>query len=103
MSTKTVVWIIILILVVLGVWYFWSQSQTAASPSSVTPTTTQTTTQTSQVPAQTSGTQAAAPDNSDQSLNNDLTQIDAQTSAANQSSASVDQSFNDQSVQQSQL
>lgn len=105
MSAKTAVWIVILILVVLGVWYFWGHAQTAASPSALQDTTSapqNTGANASSTSAQNASAPATA-NTSNQSLNANLSQIDAQTQSATQSSASVDQSFNDTAVPQSNL
>ena len=95
MSTKAIVWIVVILLVILGVWYFWSsQNSPQAAPA---------TSSTSQTSGQTNGSsQALSSGNSNADLNADLNTIDSQTSAANSDSASVDQSFNDQPVQQTE-
>jgi hypothetical protein len=103
MSTKAIVaWIVVVIVVVFAAWFLWNLSQ-GQSPA---PTTQPSATQTSS--GQVSGTQTAQPvvaasGASNANLNSDLNTIDSQTNAANSDSASVDQSFNDQPVQQSQL
>lgn len=101
MSTKVIVWIIVVILVVLGLWYWWDQSQ------SQTPSTAQTSaviqaSSTSAAGTLQSGSSAISSGSSNADLNTDLNTIDTQTSGANSDSASVDQSFNDQPVQQTQ-
>lgn len=103
MSTKAIIaWVLVIIIVAAGVWYFWSQSQNSTlqtSPASQTLPASSTTTSQNSIPQN----QQLASGDSNADLDADLNTIDSQTSDANTDSASVNQSFNDQPVQQSQL
>jgi FlaG/FlaF family flagellin (archaellin) len=98
MSSRTVLWIVAILVVLAGIWYFWSTHNSASmvmtTPASDTSSATSDTNST--------GQGSLSNGNSDQELNSDLTQIDTQTQTANTDSASVDQSFNDQPIQQAQ-
>jgi predicted negative regulator of RcsB-dependent stress response len=95
MSTKAIVWIIVILLIILGVWYFWSSHNS--------PQTAPATSSTAQTSSQTTGSpQTLSSGESNADLNADLNAIDTQTNSANSDSASVDQSFNDQPVQQTE-
>jgi hypothetical protein len=91
--SRIIIWLVVIIVIALGVWYFWSGSnnapvsQTSTAPSSAT-TGTQTT------PAS-GGTSNAA-------LNQQSASIDAQLQGASSDSASVDQSLNDKPVTQTE-
>ena len=98
MSTKAIVWIIIILLVILGVWYFWSAQNSPLPASEQTSGISQTTSGESQG----SSEQNISSGDSNADLTADLNAIDSQTNAANSDSASVDQSFNDQPVQQTE-
>jgi hypothetical protein len=102
MSTKYIVWIVIVILVLLGLWYWWDQSNATQAPATQQAAAIGQTTSTASTGSQQASSGAASGD-SNADLNADLSTIDTQTNDANTASASVDQGFNDQQVQQSQL
>ncbi len=83
-SSKAVIWVVAIVVVAGAIWWYVA-AQNPAEPE------TYGTNATSSV-AMSQGT-------SDQSLNQDLTQIDAQMNGLSSDSASVNQSFSDQPIQ----
>ncbi len=113
---KSLVAIIVVAIGVIG-WAWWDYSYNNSAPDMATataPTTAGTSSgmATDTPPPTSTGTgssaqasgasQISSGDDSDASLNGDLNSIDTQMNAANSDSASADQSFNDQPVQQGQ-
>jgi hypothetical protein len=95
-TTKTIVWIVIVVIVILGIWYF---VQLKSQPSN------------SQIDSSVaSAAQQSAVDNyqpspknvSDDSVDKDMTNIDANIKALDNDSAQADQSLNDQPISQAE-
>ena len=94
---KILMWIVIIIIVALGAWYFLANSagSTATPAENTMPTATQST------ETMPSGSSLPTSDSSDASLKADAAVIDTHMQAASNDSAAVEQSFNDKPVSQS--
>jgi hypothetical protein len=92
-ASQATLWVVLAVLVIGGIWW-WSMSNNGSySPSST------------YNPGATSTSQSngAPSDNSDQAINQDMTNANAQINGFSSDSASIDQGLNDQPVQQSQF
>lgn len=87
---KTIIWIVVVIIVALGAWYFWGMGGSTQVPA----------TGTQQAAQQNPAPNPAAPAAAAQTLDQSLLQVDAQVDTAAQSGTSVEQSFTDQPIQQ---
>ncbi len=94
---KIILWVVVAAVVIGGIWW-WVASQSSVAAPAVTnengslPNSTQTTTATTSYPQ----------GDSDQSIDQDMTSLDAQMNGLNSDNASITQSMNDQPVQQAQ-
>jgi hypothetical protein len=93
---KIIGWIVVVLVVIAGVWYFMSMSSGGASNANSAPTS-----QTSAGTQQGSAQAPAPVDTSDAGLNQDAASIDAQLQTASADSNSA-ASFNDTPVQQTE-
>jgi hypothetical protein len=96
MSTtgKIILWVVIAVIVIGGIWW-WLASRNSAPAGSTSPTTASTTSPTATSTSYPQG-------DSDQSINQDMTNANAQMNGLSSDNASVTQSMNDQPVQQAQ-
>jgi cytoskeletal protein RodZ len=100
---KIILWVVIAVIVIGGIWWWWVASQSAAP--AMAPAMNGTSTGANMAAA--SGTPASASTSypqgdSDQSINQDMTNLNAQMNGLNSDNASVTQSMNDQPVQQAE-
>lgn len=95
MSTtgKVILWIVVAVIVVGGIWW-WAASQNSGAPA-----VTATNGGGSPVASTTASTSYPQGD-SDQSINQDMTSVNAQLNGLSSDNASITQSMNDQPVQQ---
>jgi len=98
-KTGTIIlWVVIAVIVIGGIWWWIAASQsgtpaaTSNSYGNTTPTTGASTTASSPYPQ----------GDSDQSINQDMTSLNAQVNGLNSDNANVTQSMNDQPVQQAE-
>ena len=82
-------WIIIVVIVVGGIWW-WLSAKTQSGAPAVT------------APASNATSSSYPQGSSDQSINQDMTDLNAQMNGLSSDNASVTQSMNDQPVQQAQ-
>lgn len=107
-QSKTIEWSVVAVIAVIilgGVWWYSSESGPATSPVTVqvTPPTNQGVSKTSQVtPSNGSGGAVSASNNSDVTLNQDLSAVDSQISGLNSDITNVGQSLNDTPIPQGQ-
>lgn len=97
MSTKTIVWVVVVIVVALGAWYFLqggNASDMSGNPAMGGPGSGMGTVQSDSSSSGASGSSA--------DLSSGLSQLDAQLDATANASASVDQGMNDQPIQQTE-
>ena len=89
-TSKLFVWVIALVIVLGGAWWYLSQNTTPQQGTQSNP--------------QSSGVSypTTSSDNSNTALNQDLSSIDSQLNALNSDSASIDTGLNDQPIQQGQ-
>ena len=104
---KIILWIVIVVIVVGGLWWWWMASQGGAPASnnnnSVGTTTASNPAAVSSSTASGTQTVASYPQgDSDQSINQDMTDLNTQMSGLSSDNASVTQSLNDQPVQQAE-
>ena len=93
---KIILWIVIAVIVIGGIWW-WAAGQ-AGAPTAPGGNNASTTNSTASTTASSSYPQGS----SNQSINQDMTNVNAQLNGLNSDNASVTQSMNDQPVQQAQ-
>ena len=91
---KIILWLVVAIIVVGGIWYF---TKGGSAPAPVTDNTTATTTVADQG---TAATILSTKDNTDASISTDLEMVDGQLNALNTDSATVDKDLSDKQIPQ---
>jgi hypothetical protein len=97
-STKSIIIFLVVVLVIAGLWYVLAGKSQSVYPQNSAVSQSVTTSTGQPRPSDSVSTR----DNSNASLDQDLSSVDAQLNAINSNSASVDQSLNDTPVSQTE-
>ncbi len=94
MQSKIVLWVIILLVIVLGAWWYFAQTPKVTAPTSVSTQTEQTAAPVAPQPTTVNG--ISTTDTSDAAISQDTAAVDAQMSSLNSDNTSVDSGMSTQ-------
>lgn len=98
---QIVLWIVVAVIVIGGIWW-WVASRNHASTVAPAMNSVPTASTTSMAGASTTASTSYPQGDSDQSINEDMTNLNTQLNGLNSDNASITQSMNDQPVQQAE-